>query len=340
MEDTHHLVFGAGLIGGFMAGGLSLAGLDCSIVARSSVRDALSGGLTLSDYLGNDGVIDSPIFVGPDSRCKHDYLWLTVKCTAVESALDELAALVTERTTIICCQNGLGSDRVIRERFADTRVLQAVFGSNVAQPATNRLHRSTEGTLVIEDDGAGDIPKLADRLNTPLMPTRSSRDFRAEQWAKLQFNLANAVNALADVPVKTMLEDRSLRQLIAALMREMLSVTDSKHLRLPQLAPISPHAIPRLLNVPNWLFRLLGKKMLAIDPTARASMWWDLKNGKPTEIDYLNAAVVREAKQQGLSTPINQRVVDLIREVEAGTKPRDWTPAELAHRLLRGGISL
>lgn len=335
MKNTDHLVFGAGLIGGFIAGGLSLSGLNCSSVARPAIRDALSKGLVLSDYFGNEASVDSPVFVDHNSKLEYDYLWLTVKCTAIASVLDELAGFLSANTTIICCQNGFGSDQIIRERFSDTRVIQAVFGSNVAQPSKNRLHRSTEGTLVIEDDARGDIPQLAARLNTPLMPTRSSGEFRAEQWAKLQLNLANAVNALADVPVKTMLEHRSLRKLIATLMREMLTVTDSKHILLPRLAPIAPHAIPRLLDVPNWLFSLLGKKMLAIDPTARASMWWDLKNGKATEIDYLNAAVVREAANQGVSAPINQRVVDLVREVEAGTQARDWTPAELAARLLR-----
>ncbi len=32
--------------------------------------------------------------------------------------------------------------------------------------------------------------------------------------------------------------------------------------------------------------------MLAIDPEARSSMWEDLTRGRPTEIDYLQGAVV------------------------------------------------
>ncbi|WP_439106103.1 2-dehydropantoate 2-reductase [Congregibacter sp.] len=333
MQDAKHLVFGAGLIGGYMAGAITLAGLNCAMVARPAVREALSDELLLSDYLGNEGSIPSPTFADPEASCEYDYLWLTVKCTAVESVLEELAGYVGPQITIVCCQNGLGSDAQLRDRFTDVRVIQAVFGSNVAQPASNRLHRSTEGTLVIEDDGRGDVPDLAKRLNSGLMPTRSSREFRAEQWAKLQLNLANAVNALSDVPVKTMLEQRGLRKLIAALMKEMLVVTDSKDIALPQLAPLPPHWIPRLLDVPDWLFALLGKKMLAIDPTARASMWWDLHNGKKTEVDYLNAAVVREAVAEGLAAPVNQRLVELVRQVETGAQSRDWTPAELAGRL-------
>lgn len=336
MSDIRHLVFGAGLIGGYIAGGLSLAGLNCTMVARPSVREALSKGLILSDYLGSESSVGAPSFADADENIKYDYIWLTVKCTAIASSLDEIAAFVGSDTTIICCQNGLGSDQAIRERFTNVRVVQAVFGSNVAQPAPDRLHRSTQGVLVIEEDGRNDIEALAEQVNSDLMPTRSSRDFTSEQWAKLQLNLANAVNALADIPVKQMLENRHLRRLIAALMREMLSVTDKKGINLPRLSPLPPHWLPRLINTPDWLFLRLGQKMLAVDPTARASMWWDLNNGKTTEVNYLNAAVVREAEKLGLKAPVNQRVVELIRQVESGAQERNWEPAELSELLLKG----
>ncbi|MFK8042498.1 2-dehydropantoate 2-reductase [Congregibacter sp.] len=336
MSDNRHLVFGAGLIGGYIAGGLSLAGLNCTMVARPSVRDALSKGLILSDYLGNEACVETPSFADAEQNIQYDYLWLTVKCTAIESALEEMAPFIGNDTTVICCQNGLGSDQAIRRRFSDIRVVQAVFGSNVAQPAPDRLHRSTQGVMVVEEDGQGDIEAMADVMNSELMPTRASRDFGSEQWAKLQLNLANAVNALADIPVKKMLENRELRRLIAALMREMLAVTDKKKVNLPRLSPLPPHWLPRLINTPDWLFQRLAQKMLAIDPTARASMWWDLKNGKTTEVNYLNAAVVREAEKLGLKAPVNQRVVELIRQVESGTQDRNWKPAELAGLLLNG----
>ena len=39
--------------------------------------------------------------------------------------------------------------------------------------------------------------------------------------------------------------------------------------------------------------------MLEVDPTVRTSMWWDLSQGKPTEIDFLNGAVVAAGRRLG-----------------------------------------
>ncbi|GAB5509709.1 MAG: hypothetical protein Rhims3KO_11100 [Hyphomicrobiales bacterium] len=44
----------------------------------------------------------------------------------------------------------------------------------------------------------------------------------------------------------------------------------------------------------------------------RSSMVQDLEAGRPTEIDFLNGAVVGFAKQQGLDAPFHRSIVSLI----------------------------
>ena len=55
-----------------------------------------------------------------------------------------------------------------------------------------------------------------------------------------------------------------------------------------------------------FIFLRIAQKMLAIDPTVRTSMWWDLGGGKLTEIDYLNGAVVDEGKKLGIDKHITE----------------------------------
>ncbi|GAB3110185.1 hypothetical protein G8770_21565 [Aestuariicella hydrocarbonica] len=73
-------------------------------------------------------------------------------------------------------------------------------------------------------------------------------------------------------------------------MDELLAVAKAKGILLPQLGPQPPHRIPTFLRLPNWLYSRLGHK---IDPQARSSMWQDLCDGRETEIEFLNGAVVR-----------------------------------------------
>ena len=64
--------------------------------------------------------------------------------------------------------------------------------------------------------------------------------------------------------------------------------------------------------------------MLAIDPEARSSMWEDLERRRPTEIDYLQGAIVAMAAKLGVPVPINARIAELVRAAEAagGGSPR------------------
>jgi 2-dehydropantoate 2-reductase len=45
-------------------------------------------------------------------------------------------------------------------------------------------------------------------------------------------------------------------------------------------------------------------------------MLQDVRRGRPTEIDYINGAVVREGRRLGIATPINLLLTKLIKERE------------------------
>jgi 2-dehydropantoate 2-reductase len=312
---SSHSVFGAGLIGGFIAGVLRSREFPVSLVVREKMKSRFSGELFLSDYNDHKATASGFTFAEPtDSPA--DFLWLTVKCTAVKDALEGVRPFVNSETIILCCQNGLGSDLSVRDAFPDNVVLRVMFHSNVAQLSDDRLHRGSEGDMIIEYHPKAEA--LAERLNCPLMPTHVSNIMDAVLWAKLQLNVANAVNALADIPVKSMLEQRGYRQVIALLMTELLQVVKAQDITLPKLTALPPQVLPWFIAMPNWLFNIVGTKMMAIDPSVRTSMWWDLSGGRLTEVDHLNGAVVMTGEKFGVACPANQRISDLIHAVERG----------------------
>jgi|GEM_PF-2950824 len=88
-----HTIFGAGLIGGFLGGVLSSLGLETTLVCRPSIKKKLEKGLLLTDYLGNKAtakqlhlVNNDPLVVETFENQPCDFLWITVKCTAMEQA--------------------------------------------------------------------------------------------------------------------------------------------------------------------------------------------------------------------------------------------------------------
>ena len=325
-----HRVFGAGLIGGYLAGALLACGESVSVVARGHARDRLAHGLRLTDLEGHEAKVPAPRFFATGEP-PPDFLWLTVKCTQVADAVASLPPHVGPETVLICCQNGLGSEEPVRKQFPEHTVLRAMVAFNVAEPGNGHLHRGSGGTLTIEHDER--LSAFVATVDRPLMPVELSRDIEAVQWAKLQLNLVNAINALADVPVREMLHQRGYRRAFAAAMRELLAVSAALGLRLPQLTKLPARLLPGMLSLPDGLFRLLARPMLEVDPTVRTSMWWDLSQGKPTEIGFLNGAVVGAGRRLGVPTPVNERVLALVRSVEQGDRRNGLSPNELLQAL-------
>ncbi|MHA7165470.1 ketopantoate reductase C-terminal domain-containing protein, partial [Burkholderia pseudomallei] len=160
-----------------------------------------------------------------------------------------------------------------------------------------------------------------ERAGLPLVPCE---DMRAVQWAKLLLNLNNAINALANRPLKEELAARSYRRCLALAQTEALRVLSAAQIRPARLTPLPAAWVPRVLSVPDPLFARLGRKMLEIDPLARSSMSDDLAAKRATEIDWINGEIVRLAGQLGCAAPVNARLCALVHEAERAAARPVW----------------
>ena len=100
-----------------------------------------------------------------------------------------------------------------------------------------------------------------------------------------------------------------------------------------RIGAVGPDRLPRVLSLPDFLFRNLALRKWKIDPKGRGSMADDFDAGRKTEIDYLNGEVVRLAERLGRTAPVNAAIVELVKEAEAGGQ-RQWSAKELSARIL------
>jgi 2-dehydropantoate 2-reductase len=202
-----------------------------------------------------------------------------------------------------------------------------MVGFNVAQIGDNRFHRGTEGEIVI---GAGPgADNLAELLTDAGIETVISSDIAAVQWGKLLLNLNNAINALSGLPLKRQLSTRAYRQVLAASMREALSVLKAAGIRPAKVGNAGPSLIIRVLDLPDWLFVRIAGSMLKIDEDATSSMAEDLARGRVPEIDWLNGEIVALGRKTGAATPVNERIVALVKAAFSGEGPRSFSGPEM-----------
>lgn len=298
-------------------------------VVRETTRQKLQSGLKITDYHDNEASVTDLRFVSPNTGGSFDvlpprYLWLTVKCTALSAALNEIKPLVGTETVIICLQNGLGAEDQVQAAYPDHTVIRGVMAANVAELKPGHLHRGTQGGIMLPR--LPETEALMSAFQQSALPLRLLDDLTGLLWAKLQLNLNNPINALADIPLKDELDQRYYRRVLSAAMEELLQVARAKGIELPQLGKVPPQKTAKLLKLPNWLYSRFGVK---VDPKARSSMWQDLRDGRQTEIDSLNGAVARLGEGVGVSCPVNRALTELVHDVEAGKRSRGIAAREL-----------
>ena len=69
-------------------------------------------------------------------------------------------------------------------------------------------------------------------------------------------------------------------------------------------------------------------------------IWRDLKVKKrKTEVDMQVAQIVAMGREQGVPTPVNAAVLDIVHEIEGGTRGIEWTNLEEIARRSEVGLT-
>jgi len=318
-------VFGAGAIGCWVGGRLAAGGADVTLIGRARVMDEVRDGLRCTDLERGDTRAMVRAATEPSALAGASCVLVTVKSAATAEAGREIAAIGGD-AVIVSLQNGVRNAEVLRAALPGRRVLAAMVPFNVVRRARGEYHRGSEGSLMIDDDPLA--RPLAEACTAAGLALVLRSDMPAVLWAKLIMNLNNAINALSGRPLADELAQRDYRRCLAAAQREAVSLLAAARQPIAKLTPVPPRWMPRVLGLPDWLFRRAARRVLAIDPHARSSMWDDFEAGRTTEVDYIQGEVIALAERLGRTAPVNRALVRLVRQAEAGGK-RDYSGREL-----------
>lgn len=324
-------IFGAGAIGCWVGARLAAGGTAVTLIGRPRVMSEVAKGVTATELDGGVTVTANPTTT-TDARAaaKAEVVLVTVKSAQTADAGAQLARVLPADATVVSLQNGVRNAETLRAALPGRRVLAAMVPFNVVRRGPGQYHRASSGELRVEDGPASQIVVAA--CKAAGLPIEARTDMAAVQWAKLVMNLNNAINALSGVPLATELAQRAFRRCLAANQREALALLAAANQPIARLTPLPPSWMPRMLEVPDAAFKLISKRVVAIDPEARSSMWDDLEARRPTEIEYLQGEVVALAQRLGKPAPVSGALVGMIRAAEAGGR-RDFTGEQLVAAL-------
>ena len=327
-------VLGAGSVGCFIGGCWQSAGLPVTFIGRPTIAaDVAENGLTVSDFSGWQVRLEDVDYrTEPSGLADADVIALCVKSGATADAARDIAERGRSGALVISFQNGISNvdvlERALGERF---EVVRGMVPFNCAYLGEGRFHKGVAGAPLYAENRSR-TRELAGRVGAGPAELELSDDMPGIAWGKLLINLNNAVNALSGRTLLTEIRERDYRRVFAAAMREGLGILERAGIRPAKVGAVGPRLMPAVIDSPDWLFNRVFIKRWKIDSRARSSMSDDLAHGRKTEVDYINGELVALAERIGVKSPINCKIVELIRAAEAGAKP--WAPAALRREVL------
>ena len=292
------VVLGAGAIGSLYGAKLAPAN-DVTLVGRPDhVRAIQENGLRI------EGIETQTVRLRAATRVEHlepnALILLTTKVPATRSALEPIAALVRDDTTIVALQNGLTSDRIARESLPGRGiVLRAItqFGAIFERPGAIRYMAS--GYTLLEKHERS--PRIADVLNAAELDCRITSDIVTEVWRKVVFNcVVNPITTILGSEVGEIV-DPGLDRLKQLVIDECVAVAASESVRLDM----------DVMSEINAAYA--GSRNIV-------SMRQDLSRGRTTEIDYLNSAIVALGARHRLQCPVNSLLTAIIKAMEGAAR--------------------
>ncbi len=336
------VIAGAGSIGCYVGAVLADAGRDVTLLVRPARAGHIGlHGVRVSDLDGRNRVVEpTRLRLECDAATALAAASLVLVCVKrgdTEVLGHAIAAHAPPTAIVMSLQNGIGNEEVLAPRVMPRPVLPCVVMFNAVLDDADKakpliVHRATSGGIYMPT--GHDTARAL--LDVPGLEVVAKADMRAIAWGKLLLNLNNALNALSGLPLKEQLASRPWRLLLADQVAEALAVLTAAGIAPAQVGAVRPAMIPHVLRLPDWIFKTVAARMLAIDPTARSSMWEDLERRKTTEIDYLQGAILEIARRYTMPAPITQRLISLVKAAEA---KRSGSPC-LSAREVRGAAGL
>jgi 2-dehydropantoate 2-reductase len=254
-----------------------------------------------------------------------DLVIVATKATQLEEAAAALAGRAPG-ATVMTIQNGLGAEEIVR-RHGDWQIVSAVtFMSGVRRGDSHVEYELDTATWMGPYAGTETpferVQEIERLLHDSDLAAVAFPDLLPAQWSKLIFNATvNTVSALTDLGHVSLFareeELTDLGHLVHQLVDEGRRVADA--------AGVTLHEDPWEMNV----LAVRRGETQASDYAHVPSMLEDVRAHRPTEVDFITGALVREANRLGVPVPLHTTMYRLVKGKET-TFPADAPEAAVA----------
>ena len=284
-------VIGAGAIGTMLGAILSKKGTKISFLTKNKPN---KGNIILKNYKG-ETIEKKANYI--NNLEESDWFILAVKSYDVEKLMEPLNEKAGK---ILCCQNGIKTYNLIKNRIDNDRLAYMVTGIGSSKIETGKARFEGEGFTFLgkfAGKNGENISHLSDEMNLAGIECKVVRNIFGYVWLKAIIN--SSINPIAayNKVENGKLNDFDLKKQVKEICYESTLIAQKIGIEIP-LDPWEE-----------------TKNIIKKTSNNKCSMLQDLENGKRTEIDAINGEIIRIAKANNIDCKKNKEYLDKIKTI-------------------------
>mgnify|MGYP003826510007 FL=1 len=337
-------IYGAGSLGTVLGAYITKAGEQIDLINRNKAHiEALkSRGAQITGKA--DFSINVNALLPEEMKEKYDIIFLMTKQLDNKSVVTALTNFLSTDGVICTMQNGLPENSV-SEVIGEDRTYGCAIGWGAQMTSSGVSELTSEPDALVFALGAMNKASEEDphfkeivRLLSIMGTVEIQDNFLGVRWSKLLVNSAfSGMSAVLGCNFGEVSDNKTARKCAQRIIKEIIDSTRRGGIKIE---PIQGKDVVKLLDYNNGFKQKLSFMIIPIaikkHRLIRASMLQDIEKGKPCEVEAINGVVSDYGKKVGVPTPINDKVIELIHEIEEGKrKPSFDNLSEFASLLIK-----
>lgn len=322
-------IYGSGAIGATVGACSFLSGEDVIFVDRATdhVDHINKRGLLIRDLKGKDVRINPRAVEPHELEEELGLVFLCVKSQDTRLAMETMLPNIGSKSIVVSLQNGL-NEEIISEYIGTSNTIGCLVDWGGAYLGPGEIQYSGDAPMRIGTlDGS--ITDSLMRIRTILNNTNDTTvtpNIIGYLWSKIIWGNSYVSNALGTSTTVSMLENDRNRSILLAMFRESTRVALAASVKLEPL--IEHNFDPAALLSMNTKQALKEFVRMADSfrhlKTTHSGPWRDIAvRRRPTEVDYIIGHIVKKGMEYNVPTPLNSRLVELVKQIERGERNQD-----------------
>lgn len=312
------LVFGSGAVGCLVGGLLANQGHQVAFVGRRPIVDAIRrNGIRIDGLWGEHCIPPQALAYEAirdiSSDFNPEWILITTKTYATESAIEACRPYVTPNAMVCSLQNGLGNLETIANRVGWPQTIGGRIITGVEIQTGDNAPVAIRVTVHADDVRLGHPHNALDPVTIEAMAgicrkagirIQATQDVLKYIWAKVFYNAAlNPLGAILGCCYGDLAEQPGTRETMNRIVREGFAVTQA--CGIEQFWPDAEAYLDAFYS-----------DMVPKTATHFPSMLRDIQQGRQTEIQALNGAIVRLGERHGIEVPTNRCITEMLEFLE------------------------